>query len=290
MMKSNMINRNAFRSAWEQVPRGFAYHETESGVGSYTLPNLSALPCVRHGFSARTGGVSTGALASLNLSFSREGSEPRETTMQNYRIFCDAEQIPETSMVMDNYEHGTTVLRVDRRDCGKGWTLPPLPNCDGIVSNDPAVTLMTGHADCMAFYFVDPVKRAIGLAHAGWRGALGKIGMEVVACMQASFGTDAHDLYAGVGPSLCQAHFEVDAPLGEAFRSAFPYTDCLRPGKPQKAYVDLWQAAIGQFLEAGIQPERMMLAGVCTFEEARLYSYRREKPVTGGMSAYLRLV
>ncbi len=289
MMKSNM-DRHAFLSAWEQIPRGFQYHESETGVGGFTLPQLSALPGVRHGFSARTGGVSTGALSSLNLSFSREESEPRATTMQNHRIFCEAEGIPEGSMVMDNYEHGTTVLRVDSNDCGRGWTLPPLPPCDGLVTDDPAVTLITGHADCMAFYFVDPVRRAIGLAHAGWRGALGKIGCVVVRMLRDCFGADAKDVYAGVGPSICPEHFEVDARLGETFRSAFPHTRCLRAGMPGKAYVDLWQVAAAQFLEAGILPEHIQMMGVCTYEDGRLYSYRREKPVTGGMAAYLRLV
>lgn len=287
-MRNNMDKRS-FLAAWEQVRRGFRYHQTESGVGSYTLPGLAALSCVRHGFSARTGGVSTGRMASLNLSFSREGYEPREVTMQNYRIFCAAEGIPEESMVMDTYEHGTTVFCVDRNDCKKGWTEPSLPPCDGLVSNDPAVTLVTGHADCMAFYLVDPNRRAIGLAHAGWRGALGRIGSELVASMRQNFGTDPKDLFAGVGPSICPEHFEVDESLGQTFLDAFPYTDCLRPGKPGKAYVDLWQVAAGQFLEAGVLPERIEIAGVCTFEDDRLYSYRREH-VTGGMAAYLRLV
>lgn len=285
----NKMDQRSFSSAWERILRGADYHENETGVGSFTLPSLSALDCVQHGFSARTGGASEGALSSLNLSFSREGIEPRETTMQNYRIFCAAEGIDEASMVMDNYAHETTVLRVDRTDCGKGWTQPPLPPCDGIVTNDPAVTLMTGHADCMAFYVVDPVARAIGLAHAGWRGAFGRIGCEVVHMMESCFGTRAQDVYAGIGPSLCPAHFEVDAPLGEAFCAAFPAADCLRSGKPGKGHVDLWRVAVCQFLEAGIAPERIALAEVCTYEDGRLYSYRREKPVTGGMAAYLRL-
>lgn len=282
------MDRNTFQSAWEQIPRGFGYHDNENGTGSFTLPNLSALPGIAHGFSARTGGVSTGAFASLNLSFSRADMEPREITMENHRIFCRGEGIPEESMVMDNYEHGTTVIPVDRADCGKGWTKDPLPNCDGLVTNDPGVTLITGHADCMAFYFVDPVHRAIGLAHAGWRGAKGKIGCQVVRLMQECYQTNPADIYCGVGPSICAKHFEVDEDLGEEFLSLFPYTDCLRPGKPGKAYVDLWQVAAGQFLEAGILPEHIQLSFVCTYEDMRLYSYRREKPVTGGMAAYLR--
>ncbi len=286
---SNM-DKAYFASAWEGIPRGFGYHAYENGVGCYTLNNLAELDFVAHGFSARTGGVSTGPLSSLNLSFSRVESEPRAQTMENYRIFCAAVGIDTRTMVMDNYEHGVNVLEVDRAHCGMGWTRPPLPNCDGLVTNDPAVTLITGHADCMAFYFVDPVKRAIGLAHAGWRGALNRMGCRMVEMLQTSFDSRPSDILCGVGPSICQDHFEVDAELGETFSTAFPYADCVVPGKPGKAQVDLWKVAVGQFLEAGILPEHIQLSGVCTYEDQRLYSYRRDKPVTGGMAAYLRLV
>ena len=123
---------------------------------SSTLPSLSALPFVRHGFTARTGGVSEGPLSSLNLSYAAldcaradDGELPHP---------CRRGRFSEESMVMDTYEHGVTVRRVDRRDCGAGYTLPPLPPCDALVTDDPAVTLVTGHADCMAFYAVDPVR------------------------------------------------------------------------------------------------------------------------------------
>lgn len=283
------MHKQAFTSAWEEIPRGFRYHENTNGTGSFTLPAFDALPCVRHAFSARVGGVSAGEAKYLNLSMTREKYEPRAVTEENYRIFCAGEGIAPASMVMDNYEHGTTVLRVDRLDCGKGWTLPPLPHCDGLVTNDPLVTLVTGHADCMAFYFADPVRRAIGLAHAGWRGAFSRIGAEAVRMMSSEFGSDPADILAGVGPSICAAHFEVDEPLGRRFADAFPLTDCLRPGRPGKAYVDLWQVAVSQFLEAGVLPQHISLSGVCTYEEARLYSYRRDKERTGGMAAFLRL-
>ncbi len=284
------MNKEEFLSSWKLVRRGYAYHENASGVGSFTLPVFSEMPWLAHGFSARTGGISTGHLASLNLSFTRE-EEPREITMENFRIFCEAEGVPVESMVMDAYEHGTTVLRVDRNDRGKGYTLPPLPDCDGLVTNDPAVTLVTGHADCMAFYFADPQTKSIGLCHAGWRGAFSRIGCEVVRKMREEFGSDPSDITAGLGPSICADCFEVDESLGREFAEAFPATDCLLPGKrPGKAYVDLWKVAVSQFLESGILPEHISLMGVCTVEDARLYSYRGDGGQTGGMAAYLRIL
>ncbi len=285
-----MMDRQSFLSAWETVPRGFRYHENKNGTGSFTLPALDALPFLQHAFSARVGGVSAGEAHYLNLSMTREKYEPRAVTEENYRIFCAGEGVDPASMVMDNYAHGTTVLRVDHRDCGKGWNLPPLPHCDGLVTNDPHVTLVTGHADCMAFYFADPVRRAIGLAHAGWRGAFHRIGAEAVRMLVQAFDSDPADIIVGVGPSICVSHFEVDSDLGERFAAAFPYTDCTRPGRPGKAYVDLWQVAVSQFMEAGVLPSRIYLSGVCTYEEDRLYSYRRDKEATGGMAAFLRLL
>lgn len=283
------MDKEFFCSEWAKVRFGYDYHENENHVGSFTFPAFAAFPWLRHGFSARTGGLSTGSLSSLNLSFTRE-EEPRETTMQNYRIFCEAEGIPVESMVMDAYEHGTTVLPVDSRDCGKGYTLPPLPACDGIATNDPDVTLMTGHADCMAFYVIDAENHAIGLAHAGWRGAFHRIGCELVRVMREKYGSETKQLYIGVGPSICKSCFEVDLNLGVEFQRAFPGTDCLLPGKCEgKAYVDLWKVAVCQFLEAGVPGENISVMGLCTVEDERLFSFRGDHRKTGGATAYMRL-
>lgn len=284
-----MTETTAFLHAWEQVRRGYCYNETDRNVGIYTLPAFDALSCVHHGFSARTGGVSTAFLASLNLSFSR-GYEPRERTKENYRIFCAAAGIDEDSMVMDTYEHGAVVRRVDASDRGAGYSKPSLPPCDALITNDPAVTLVTGHADCMAFYFADPKHRAIGLAHAGWRGALARIGTAVVMEMAANFGSVPAELLVGVGPSICQNCFEVGEDVAALFCEAFPYTDCRMDGKqPGKAYIDLWRVAVAQFLEAGVTAEHISLMAVCTAEDDRLYSHRRDQGETGGMSAFLSL-
>lgn len=280
------MNQSPFSEAYAEVQTGSGYRVCKNGVGIFTLPAFSACLGIDHGFSARTGGVSKGIFRSLNLSFSNEPE--RETVMQNYRIFCAAAGIPEASMVMDTYEHGATVRRVDRRDCGKGYTLPSLPACDALITDDPLVTLMTGHADCMAFFLYDPVHRAIGLAHAGWRGTRMRIGTRVAEAMQAAYGSDPREMHAGVGPSICGNCFEVDAALGDEFAAAFPGVPLRRDGRAGKAYVDLWMAAAKQLHEAGIPYANQSRMGLCTMEDERFYSYRRDGK-TGGMTAFLRL-
>lgn len=281
------MTREEFEQDYRRVVSGHAYRE-RNGVGIFTIPAFSACPGIDHGFSARTGGVSSGCYSSLNLSFTRP--EQRELVEENYRIFCRAAEIPLESLVLDTYEHGTTVLCVNRWDCGRGYDRPALPFCDGLVTDDPAVTLITGHADCMAFYFYDPRKRAIGLCHAGWRGALDRIGREVILTMQRACDSDPNDILCGVGPSICPKCFEVGDDVADAFEAAFPQCDLRGVNSRGRATVDLWRVAAAQFMECGVLPEHIFLAGVCTFEDDRLYSHRRDKGHTGGMAAFLRLL
>ena len=276
-----------FSESYAHMARGAKFRFV-NGLGFYTLSALERLSGFDHGFTARGGGVSEGYFTSLNLSFTRP--ENRDNVMENYRVFCRAAQIPFDQMVMDNYEHGTTVIKVDKSDAGKGYLLDPLPACDGLITNDPAVTLITGHADCMAFYFVDPVKRCIGLAHAGWRGALGRIGARIVAMMAQEYGSNPSDIIAGVGPSICPDCFEVGENVAGEFAVAYPELTCVRKQTQGRPHVDLWMVAVAQFLEAGILAEHVSLFDVCTMETPRLYSHRRDKGNTGGMAAYLRIL
>lgn len=279
-----MVGREAFSCLYQNITKGYTFEE-KLGVGIYHLPIFSGEAGIAHGFTARTGGVSLPPYESLNLSFT---NDERDRVLENYHRFACAAGFPENSMVMDNYEHGTTVFIVGKEDVGKGHTLPPLPPCDGLVTAEPGVTLITGHADCMAFFFYDPVKRVIGLCHAGWRGALGRIGSEVVKKMR-TLGSDPKDILAGVGPSICPKCFEVGEDVARMFEEAFP--NCPLRGINEKGNptIDLWQVALCQFMESGILLEHVSLMGVCTKETDRLYSYRREGR-TGGMAAYLRLV
>jgi len=258
-----------------------------NGIGIYTSPALSALDGFDHGFSARTGGVSKGFFASLNLSFTRP--ESRENVMENYRRFSKAAGFPFERMVMDNYAHETNVLKVDASDAGKGYLLDPLPSCDGLITDDPSITLITGHADCMAFYCIDPVRRCIGLAHAGWRGALGGIGANLVGKMRECYATDPADVFVSIGPSICADCFEVGKNVAGLFEEAFPDIPCVIAREGEKAHVDLWMVAFRQFIKAGVPAEHVSLFGICTMETPLLYSHRRDKGNTGGMAAYLRI-
>ena len=272
------------------IKHGFIYKRTNKGTGLYFAEALDKDGGVSHGFSTREGGITADPpKASLNLSWTRCGSP--EEVIANFKIFAEGAGIDYDDMAVVNHEHGANVLRIAHEHRGRGFYKDPLPPCDGIITDDPTVTLVTSHADCGAYFFYDPVHRAIGMAHAGWKGTLLRIGAEMARRMAEEFDTDPSDIIAATGPCICRDCFEVDADLGEKFQSEFGYPGISRPGRQGKAYVDLELAAAVQFVEAGIRPESITLMNACTYENRRhFFSHRRDKGITGSMAAYIKLI
>lgn len=272
------------------IKHGFIYKRTNKGTGLYCAEALDKAGGVSHGFSTREGGITADPpKASLNLSWTRCGSP--EEVIANFKIFAEGAGIDYDDMAVVNHEHGANVLRIAHEHRGRGFYKDPLPPCDGIITDDPTVTLVTSHADCGAYFFYDPVHRAIGMAHAGWKGTLLRIGAEMARRMAEEFDTDPSDIIAATGPCICRDCFEVDADLGEEFQSEFGYPGISRPGRQGKAYVDLELAAAVQFVEAGIRPESITLMNACTYENRQhFFSHRRDKGITGSMAAYIKLI
>ena len=272
------------------IKHGFIYKRTNKGTGLYCAEALDKAGGVSHGFSTREGGITVDPpKASLNLSWTRCGSP--EEVIANFKIFAEGAGIDYDDMAVVNHEHGANVLRIAHEHRGRGFYKDPLPPCDGIITDDPTVTLVTSHADCGAYFFYDPVHRAIGMAHAGWKGTLLRIGAEMARRMAEEFDTDPSDIISATGPCICRECFGVDADLGEKFQSEFGYPGISRPGRQGKAYVDLEFAAAVQFVEAGIRPERITLMNACTYENRRhFFSHRRDKGITGSMAAYIKLI
>ena len=272
------------------IKHGFIYKRTNKGTWLYCAEALDKAGGVSHGFSTREGGITVDPpKASLNLSWTRCGSP--EEVIANFKIFAEGAGIDYDDMAVVNHEHGANVLRIAHEHRGRGFYKDPLPPCDGIITDDPTVTLVTSHADCGAYFFYDPVHRAIGMAHAGWKGTLLRIGAEMARRMAEEFDTDPSDIIAATGPCICRDCFEVDADLGEKFQSEFGYPGISRPGRQGKAYVDLELAAAVQFVEAGIRPESITLMNACTYENRQhFFSHRRDKGITGSMAAYIKLM
>lgn len=264
--------------------------EEKAGVVYLTFPEYKKQDWLWHGFSTRIGGVSEGDCASMNLSFSRGDKE--EHVQENYRRIADAIGFPVESIICSQQTHTTNVHLVTKADCGKGVIYPlGYTDVDGMITNEPGVVLATSYADCVPLYFVDPVKKAIGLSHSGWRGTVGKMGKVTVEKMQEVFGTNPKDIIAAIGPSICQNCYEVSEDVAEAFRAAFDseFHDALLYKKESEKYqLDLWKANEFVFLEAGILKENIFLPGICTCcNPTFLFSHRASKGKRGNLSAFL---
>ena len=121
-----------------------------------------------HCFSTRFGGVSEGALASLNLGTHR-GDRP-ENVLENYARLGRAVGFAPEETVFTKQVHSALVERVGRADCGRGLQREAEHGVDGLVTDEPGVALTIFSADCTPVLLFDPVARAIGAAHAGWHG------------------------------------------------------------------------------------------------------------------------
>lgn len=269
------------------IKSGYSVLES-AGLKLVTDNALSAVPGIRHGFSTRVGGVSPAPYDSLNMSLTRDDS--KQNVFRNYHVFCDAFGLDHSSLVLVNHEHGANVVRVDRSFCGRGLTREPLPFCDGMVTDDPAVTLVTLHADCSCVYLYDPEHRAIGLAHAGWKGTYKRVAQRLAEKLCAEYGSDPKKIIGAIGPRICLDCFEVDESIGADFAREFDFAGIQKSGKPGKAYADIEAALLIQLIDAGLLPGNLSCMGLCTFERDDLFfSYRRDRTQTGAMVGFLKL-
>ena len=263
-----------------------------NGVPDLYFPALEETGCVVNGFSTRLGGVSRGDWATMNFSFTR-GDDP-EAVRENYRRMAAALGVDVNRMVLSHQTHTTNVRRVTEEDAGKGVVRErDYTDVDGLITNVPGITLVTFYADCVPLYFVDPVRRAIGLSHSGWRGTVNRMGRVTVEAMGKAFGSDPKDIVACIGPSICRDCYEVGPEVAEAFENAFEpakHSEILEEKPDGKFLLDLWRANAIVMEEAGILPERIHVTDICTHcNPELLYSHRRTGERRGNLCAFLSL-
>lgn len=264
--------------------------EEKEGVVVVVSDLLEEEAGISHGFTTRIGGVSKPPFDTLNLGTTRD--EPMENILANYRKLAHAYELDFEKLALVRHEHGNRVLRIDRSHAGRGLTRELFPFSDGLVTNDPEVTLMTCHADCSAFFLYDRKNRCIGLAHAGWKGMFKRVGQRLLETMVSEYGTEPRDVVAAIGPCICENCFEVELELAKSFAEEFDCPDIFtrRAEKPDKGYVSLHAAAIIQLMDAGVPLESISLMPFCTYEEKALFfSFRRDGRGTGSMGAFLTL-
>lgn len=278
---------------------------------------LAATGLVEHGFMTRIGGVSEGCFSSMNLGFTR-GDDPAAVA-ENFRRAAACFHTTPDRIVTGQQTHTKNVRVVTEADAGKGVTKPlDFADVDGLVTNVPDLLLCTSHADCTPVFLVDPVKKAIGMTHSGWKGTVQCICRETVETMQRAYGTDPADLIAVIGPCNCGKCYEIgedvaeqfialfgDAAFNERFDDAAFNERCgdaafkavlTRRFDPEtgaftgKYLLDQKEANKRILMAAGVPEAQIEISKLCTFERDDLFfSHRKMGTKRGTMVAFLGL-
>lgn len=239
----------------------------------WIVPDWPVASGVQAFVTTRNGGVSAGALASLNLG-KRTGDSDEIVAENRHRLRAFLPAEPRWV----HQVHGTAVAVHGRQEDGVAAV------ADAAVTCEPGVVCAVLTADCLPVLLADRRGNAVGVAHAGWRGLAAGVLERTVAEMKG-LGADAPQLVAWLGPAIGPAAFEVGADVLEAFRAAHRYHDAhFASGVPGKWYADLYGLARRQLEDCGVG--FVAGGGFCTKSDAkRFYSWRRERG--GGRMAAL---
>lgn len=284
------------------------------------FPMLEELSFIRHGFTTRAGGASEGIFAAMNLGFSRGDRE--EAVRENFHRVAEELGVAENRFVFTDQTHTTNVRVAAEEDAGKGLVRPKdYRDVDGLVTNVPGLVLSVFTADCVPVFLADPVHRAIGLVHSGWRGTAGRIAEKALRLMHEQYGTQPQDVFCAIAPSICQDCYEISRDVAEVFAKAFagreaeiltsplqksgekrpadpeqaagliPVTEILSGGKPEdKFHLDLWQANRIVLEEAGAVPSHISVTDICTCCNPQiLFSHRASQGRRGNLGAFLMI-
>ncbi len=282
---------NRFAAYMLQTVAGLCFSQKE-GVSFWQSPLLLQAGLVNHGFSTRFGGISTGPYASMNLSVTR--MENLKEVQQNYDIALGSLGIQKSDTVLVDGVHGVNIKRVGMQHKGDGLIKPYEEggeNFDGMVTDIPGIALVTIHADCTPLFVLDLKKAAIGLCHAGWRGTVDGMGLQMVSKMRQAFGSEPEDLLCVIGPHIGACCFEVHEDVAQRFRDAFPGFGGIQPAADAGKYnVDLTLAMAFQLFCAGVTAHHVNIAHLCTCcNEALFHSYRRDGLTCGAMASFLQI-
>lgn len=267
------------------------YLETESSVPLLKFHILDQTGIVEHGFTTRQGGVSKGIFSAMNMSYHRGDEKP--AVDENYRRAADSLHASAGDFVMTAQTHTVNIHIVTDADRGKGVIKEPdYHDIDGLITNEPGIVLGALFADCVPLFFVDPVHRAIGLSHSGWRGTAARMGRRTLEAMADAYGSMPEDMICAIGPSICQSCYEISEDVAFRFQQEFPDAgrELLYAADAGKYQLNLWKANELVLKEAGVPAQNLAVTNICTCCNADiLFSHRASHGKRGNLGAFLKL-
>jgi YfiH family protein len=268
------------------------YWRRDEGVQALVCAPLEAAGFA-NGFSTRLGGTSPMPENALNLAGFNEDSA--ENILENRRrflkLFADAQA--DWKLAGCWQVHGADVRIIETAadakpaDDARGDTI----YCDAIVSHARGVLAGVKTADCVPILIGDSTTGAFAAVHAGWRGTLAGIATEALGRMREKYHTNPQDVRVAIGPAAGVCCYEVGADVIDPFRNSFPHQDLFTKTRDSHACIDLLKANRSQLVSAGVDPEKINVAPLCTMCRTDLFfSYRREKNVQGKVGRLMSVI
>jgi polyphenol oxidase len=287
---------------------------------------LSAADVV-HGFSVRTGGVSRGPYASLNLG--RGVGDDTAAVEENLRRLAQAAGLEGPQAFASAHQvHGDRVVgavaggalseifpQTGPRQSDATGTERPAPTdvaaapgterraptdvaaaagtegparADAVIALEPGVAAAVRVADCVPVLLYAPDRGVAAAVHSGWRGARAGIAARGVRALQHVCGADPAQVLAAVGPCIERCCYEVGKDLAALFRSLFGPEAADDPATTEKPHLDLRYCVESALRSAGVRQERIEHAGSCTScDIAACFSHRRDRGTTGRHMAFV---
>ena len=253
-------------------------------VGSLRLYQFESLdhPELIHGVFTRRGGVSQGDWRSLNVG-ATVGDDPANVRENRRRLFRALDRKPDS--VFEVWQVHSADVVVVNEPRGEA----PIVKADALITNKPDVTLLMRFADCVPILIFDPVRRAIGMAHAGWLGTTRKLAAELVKAMQREYGSRPSDMRAAIGPSIAAHHYAVGPEVEQAVRASFgTKADRHLQKIDGNIHLDLWSANRALMEGEGVrQIEVSGLCSACALDD--WYSHRGQGGKTGRFGVAMAL-
>ncbi|MCA9923486.1 MAG: peptidoglycan editing factor PgeF [Anaerolineales bacterium] len=247
-----------------------------NGLRYFEFESLRGNGRIQHAIFSRRGGISPTPFTGLNMSLSVRDDEANvfANREQAYKLFGRTNE----TLVHAFLVHGDNVANVTHKNYGEY-----VHHVDGLITNEPGCGLTMNFADCTPIFLYDPVQHAIGLGHAGWKGAIVDLPGAMVRAMAAAYGSKPADLIAGIGPCIGVGRYEVGDEVITAVHNTFADPDSLllpSPNGSNRPHFDLVEANRRNLARAGVQ--QIELSGFCTAERTDLFfSHRAEKGKTG---------
>ncbi|XP_032150639.1 laccase domain-containing protein 1 isoform X1 [Sapajus apella] len=200
-----------------------------------------------HGFTTRTGGISyIPTLSSFNLFSSSKRRDPKVVVQENLRRLANAAGFNVEKFYRIKTDHSNDIWIMGRKEPD---------SYDGIATNQRGVTIAALGADCIPIVFADPVKKACGVAHAGWKGTLLGVAMATVNAMIAEYGCSLEDIVVVLGPSVGPCCFTLPKESAEAFHNLHPA--CVQLFDSPNPYIDIRKATRILLERGGILPQNI---------------------------------